>query len=229
MLKWIVACLCLLTLTSGIFAQSPQLVRGKLLSKKTGEPVSFASIHIQETDSWTSSDENGHFRFKRLAIPFTTIKVQHLGFESYSGKFESALLSESNFEIVMVPISYDMDEITILAKNDNGITTSSVIGNAAIEHVQPTSLADVMQLLPGNLSANPDLSSAQRISIREIGYDDNSAMGTSIMVDGAPFSNDANLQTFSTSRSDDNFSTVAGSGIDLRQLATDQIESVEVI
>lgn len=129
----------------------------------------------------------------------------------------------------MVPISYDMNEITVLSKNDNGISTSSIIGNAAIEHVQPTSLADVMQLLPGNISANPDLRSAQRISIREIGYDDNSAMGTAIMVDGAPVSNDANMQTFSTSRADDNFSTVVGSGIDLRQIATDNIESIEVI
>jgi hypothetical protein len=122
-----------------------------------------------------------------------------------------------------------MDEITVLSKNDNGIGTSSIIGNAAIEHVQPTNLADVMQLLPGNLSANPDLRSAQRISIREIGADDNSAMGTAIFVDGAPLSNDANLQTYATSKSDNNFSTVAGSGIDLRQISTDNIESVEVI
>jgi len=229
MLKRILTCLYLFTLTSGVFAQSPQFIRGKLFSKKTGEPVSFASIYVQETDSWTSSDENGYFTIKRFAIPFVTIDVQHLGFEKYSGKFDTALFPDTDFEIKLIPVSYDMDEITVLSKNDNGITTSSVIGNAAIEHVQPSSLADVMQLLPGNLSANPDLRSAQRISIREIGYDDNSAMGTAIMVDGAPVSNDANLQTFATSRADNNFSTVVGSGIDLRQIATDQIESIEVI
>lgn len=229
MLKRIVACLYLFTLASGIFAQSPQVIRGKLISKKTGEPVSFASIYIQETDSWTSSDELGFFFVKLFNIPFFTIEVQCLGFETHSKRFESSLLSESNFEINLIPISYDMDEITVLSKNDNGLGTSSIIGNAAIEHVQPTSLADVMQLLPGNISANPDLRSAQRISIREIGADGNSAMGTAIFVDGAPLSNDANLQTYATSKSDNNFSTVAGSGIDLRQISTDNIESVEVI
>ncbi|MBW8331463.1 MAG: TonB-dependent receptor plug domain-containing protein [Prolixibacteraceae bacterium] len=229
MLKKIAVSLCLFALASGIFAQSPQVIRGELLSKRTGEPVSFASIYIQETGSWTSSDRLGLFVVKLSNIPFFTIHVHCLGFETYSRKFESALLSESNFRIEMVPISYDMDEITVLSKNDNGISTSSIIGNAAIEHVQPTSLADVMQLLPGNLSANPDLRSAQRISIREIGDDHNSAMGTAIMVDGSPVSNDANIQTFSTSRSDDNFSTVVGSGLDLRQIPTDNIESVEVI
>lgn len=229
MLKRIVACLWLFALASGIFAQSPQVIKGKLINKKTGEPVTFASIYIQETDSWTSSDGAGFFFVRLLNIPFFTIEIQCLGFETYSRRFESSLISESNFEINMIPVSYDMDEITVLAQNDNGIGTSSIIGNAAIEHVQPTSLADVMQLLPGNISTNPDLRSAQRISIREIGTDDNSAMGTAIFVDGAPLSNDANLQTFATSKSSNNFSTVVGSGIDLRQISTDNIESVEVI
>jgi len=152
MLKRIVACLYLFTLTSGIFAQAPQVIRGKLISKKSGEPVSFASIYIQETGSWTSSDENGLFNFKRLEIPFIIIKVQHLGFETYSGKFDPALFTGSELVIKLVPVSYDMDEITVLSKNDNGLTSSSIVSNAAIEHVQPTSLADVMQLIPGNLS-----------------------------------------------------------------------------
>lgn len=229
MLKRIVIGLCLFTLATGIFAQSSQLIRGKLISKKTGEPVSFAGIHILETDFWTSSDNAGAFIIKLLDIPFVTIEVRCLGFETYSGRFQSSLLIDSGLEIKLVPISYDMEEITVLAKNNTGITTSSIIGNAAIEHVQPTSLADVMQLLPGNISANPDLGSPQRISIREVGDDNNSAMGTAIRVDGAPLSNNSNLQTYSTSKSDNNFSTTIGSGIDLRQIPTDNIESVEVV
>lgn len=212
-----------------MFAQNSQVIHGRLINKKTGEPVPFASIHIQETNLMTTSDEAGAFFFKPLNIPFVSIEVKCLGFESYTGKIESALLSDSGLLIKMVPISYDMDEINVLSENNRGINTSSTIGNAAIEYVQPTSLADVMQLLPGNLSVNPGLSSPQKISIREIGVNDNSAFGTAVFVDGTPISNDANLQTFSTSRSGNNFSTVAGSGIDLRQMSTGQIESVEVI
>ncbi len=229
MLKRIIICLWLLALSAGIIAQSPQLVKGKVINKKTGEPVSFASIHVKESDSWTSTDELGFFFIKLLNVPSITITVQHIGFEAYSNSFQSVLLSESNFGIKIAPITYDMEEINVLAKNGSGITTSTIIGNAAIEHIQPTSLADIMQLLPGNISSNPDLSTAQRIAIREIGEDNNSAMGTSILVDGAPVSNDANLQTFSSSKSSDNFSTVVRSGIDLRQISTDNIESVEII
>jgi outer membrane receptor protein involved in Fe transport len=229
MLKRIVFAFFLIAVSLGVFAQVSQVIRGKLTSKKTGEPVGFAGIHILETDSWTSSDESGAFIIKSLDIPFITIEVRSLGFETYFDKFQSSLLTNSGIEIKMVPISYDMDEITVLAKNNYGITTTSIIGNAAIEHVQPASLTDVMQLLPGNISSNPDFGSVQKISIREIGEDNNSAMGASILVDGAPVSNNANLQTYSTSRADDNFSTTIGSGIDLRQIPTDNIESVEVI
>ena len=129
MLKTIVIGLCLFTLASGIFAQSSQVIRGKLVSKKTGEPVSFAGVHIRETDAWTSSDETGTFRIQPLDITFITIEVRSLGFETYSGKFQPSLLANSEIEIKMVPISYDMDEITVLAKNNSGLTTSSIIGN----------------------------------------------------------------------------------------------------
>lgn len=229
MLKKILAILFLFAITSLMFAQNSQVIRGRLINKKTGEPVPYASIHIQETDMMTTSDEAGVFYFKPLNVPVFSIKVKCLGFETSIVKFESALFPGSELEIKMVPISYDMEEINVLSENNRSIISSSTIGNAAIEYVQPISLADVMQLLPGNLSVNPDLSSPQKISIREIGTNDNSAMGTAIFIDGAPISNDANLQTFSTSRSGNNFSTVAGSGIDLRQLSTGQIESVEVI
>ncbi len=229
MLKRIIIGWCLIVLATGVFAQSSKVIQGKLISKKTGEPVSFAGIHILETDFWTSSDETGAFIIKSLDIPLVTVEVRCLGFETYTNRFQPSLIADSNLEIQMVPISYDMEEITVLAKNNTVITTSSIIENAAIEHVQPASFADVMQFLPGNVTANSDLGSPQRISIREIGEDNNSAMGTSILVDGAPLSNNANLQTFSTSRSDNNFSTTIGSGIDLRQISTDNIESIEFV
>ncbi|MDX9882190.1 MAG: TonB-dependent receptor [Prolixibacteraceae bacterium] len=229
MCKRIVISLFLFVFSVTVFAQFSGLVKGKVVSKKTGEPVGFATIHVKETDSWATSDENGRFIFNAASLSYFTVEIQCLGFETCSFVFQYMDFQDKELDIQLVPVSFDMVEVTVLAKKGSGITTSSTIGNAAIEHVQPTSLADVMQLLPGNISSNPDLSSAQKISIREIGINDNSAMGTAIWIDGAPVSNDANLQTFSTAKPDDNFSTVAGSGIDLRQISTDHIESLEVI
>jgi hypothetical protein len=229
MLKKVIISWCLVILATAAFTQSSKVIYGKLISKRTGEAVSFARIHILETDSWISSDQTGTFIIKQINIPFITLEIQCLGFETFSNRFQTALIAESNLEIQMVPISYDMEEITVLAKNNKGLSSSSSLGSAAIEHVQPASLADIMQLLPGNISANPDLRSPQIISIREIGEDHNSAMGTAILVDGAPLSNNSNLQTYSSSKSDNNFSTTIGSGIDLRQISTENIESIEFI
>lgn len=229
MLKRIVISLCLFTLITSGLAQTPNIIRGKVTDRKTGETVGFARIYIPETDSWSSSDKSGNFRITQVTAPVFTLEVRCLGFEEYSGTFQSSFLKDSTLEVKLVPVSYDMAEVTVLAKNNDGITTSSTVGNAAIELVQPASLADVMQLLPGNISTNPDLKTAQKISVREIGTDDNSAMGTSILIDGAPISNNANLQTYSTSNFDIKPTTAVGSGVDLRQIPTDNIESIEFI
>lgn len=212
------------------YSQIGENLKGKVINKKTGEPVSFASVKIIESDLWTATDENGFFSFKNISLPSVSFLIQCLGMESFTTTKNIQEFRDKEIILEMVPVSFDMEEVTVLAKKGNGITTSSTIGNAAIEHVQPASLADIMQLVPGNVvTSNPDLSHAQQVSIREIGTDRNSAMGTAILIDGAPVSNDANLQNFSTSKSGNDFSSVAGVGADLRQFSTDNIESVEVI
>ncbi|MCG8638931.1 MAG: TonB-dependent receptor plug domain-containing protein, partial [Desulfobacterales bacterium] len=137
------------------------------------------------------------------------------------------------FTLRMAPTSFDMKEVVIVAQRGKNINTSTTLGNAAIEHVQPTSLGDILQLLPGNLALNPDLSRPQQLAIREIGSDINSALGTAVIIDGAPISNDGNLQGISTALSSESgtgrASTVAGKGIDLRGIPTENIESIEII
>ena len=89
----------------------------------------------------------------------------------------------------------------------------------------------MLQLLPGNLTKNPDLNNVGQAYIREVSSNDNNALGTSVMVDGAPLSNDANMQVLSTSKSGTslNAQSVSGKGLDLRTISPDNIESMEVI
>lgn len=215
-----------------VFAQAPLDIKGKVVCKKTGEPIIFGGVHLVEAERWTTTDENGHFQFRGVTPNTYTLEFSCLSYQMLTAPF--AISSDKNREIFveLVPYSYDMEEVNVLAKKNTNISTSTDISTAAIEHIQPTSLGDIMQLLPGNIALNPDLSGPQQISIREIGTNNNSASGTAIIIDGAPVSNDANMQTFSTSRlasGSDNFNTVAGGGVDLRSISTDNIESVEVI
>lgn len=100
------------------------------------------------------------------------------------------------------------------------------------------SIGDMFQLLPGNLSVNPNLNGVGQAAIREIGSNANNALGAAVIVDGAPLSNDGNLQALSPSlagsasnQSQNGMSdqTTAGKGVDLRSVSPDNVESMEVI
>ncbi|HNX54482.1 MAG TPA: TonB-dependent receptor [Prolixibacteraceae bacterium] len=229
MLKCVLIGCCFFLVSIAVFSQTEKIISGKVVNKKTDEAVGFAAVHIVESDLWTTTDLSGSFNIRPLHNEIITLEISCLGFEPIREKFQASDFYNSGIHVKMVPISYDMEEITVLAKNNNDLVSSSLIGNAAVELVQPVSLADLMQLIPGNISVNPDLSKVQKISLREVNVDDNSAMGTAVLVDGAPISNNANLQNYSTSKSDNNFITSVGSGVDLRQFSTDNIESVEVV
>jgi len=101
--------------------------------------------------------------------------------------------------------------------------------------MQTSSLKDIMGLLPGVAISNPDLSSAQSITIRNnAGGSSMNSLGTAIIVDGAPMSNNANFQMLTTAQNgattDNNTNAASAStGVDIRGLSTDNIEAVEVI
>lgn len=135
---------------------------------------------------------------------------------------------------VELPISsLSLDAVVVTAKEGGEITSASKITKQTIEHIQPSSLTDVMQLLPGSVTENPSLTQVGALSIRDIGHNAANAAGTALIVDGASFSNDANMQMLSTSTAmgggESNVAATAGSGVDARQVSTDNIESVEVI
>lgn len=127
-------------------------------------------------------------------------------------------------------------EVRVTASEARGSQTSaSLIGPTAMEHLQPASLADVLSLLPGGLTSTPQMGQMNAVSLREVpSADDNyavSALGTKVMIDGAPVGVDANLQGITDAGqtdSDDGRSSI-NRGVDLRSIPTDEIEAVEVI
>lgn len=127
-----------------------------------------------------------------------------------------------------------LGEVVVTAQESRGLTTSSTIGRHAMEHLQPSSFADLLELLPGGRSLDPSLSTPNTIHIREIPTGSSNyatgALGTSFIIDGAPVSTGANMQYLAgawddkaTSRDNTN------SGVDMRGISTDDIESVEIV
>ena len=125
----------------------------------------------------------------------------------YLGKVSIDTLINVNKDLVlnftMRNEDFKLKEVTVTATNSrSGKSTSSHISRSAMDHMQATSLYDVMSLMPGGISQNQDMSSAQQINIRQVSSSSGpeapmNAMGTAIIRDGAPISNNANLSAMS--------------------------------
>lgn len=199
--------------------------------KATGEPLVGVVVGIADCGIWTETGTDGKAVLR--GVPGGTWKL-HAGLIGMLDHDSDLVVGKSRpgeVEIEMVEASFHIEEITVTAKSSAiGASTASSISRAAIDHLQATSLGDVMQLLPGSLSTNPNLTSATKASLRSVGTD--ASIGTSVIVNGSPVSNNANLQVGNTAQEGtmtSGFASTAGSGIDLRQISVDNVESVEVI
>ncbi|WP_223605733.1 TonB-dependent siderophore receptor [Chryseobacterium sp. OSA05B] len=141
------------------------------------------------------------------------------------------------FTVYLTEKINSIEEVVITAKEGKGLTSSSVIGQRAMQHLQPSSFTDILELLPGGRSNDPVLNQVNKIHLRETGNPgsdyNTSSMGTTFLVDGAPLNSGANLQ-YSYDFLDKNNNGLKRrlnitSGVDMRSISTDQIESVEIL
>lgn len=197
-------------------------------------PLPYTNITLEELGLKTQTNTEGKFIFSKIPTGTYTIQVQRIGYEAGRSRLETKPTSSPTTDsIVMRLANLNLEEIAVTAREnqEGGEATRSTIDRMAIDHVQATSLADVMQLLPGKLAQNPALTSVNKVSLREINTSNSGSLGTALLINGVPISNNANMQ-FSNSATggvNASFATTAGAGVDFRQLSADNIESVEVI
>ena len=210
-------------------------ISGQVVNAETGEPVALASFVVNNTIG-VVTDQKGAFKLDKLKGGPITYNVSFLGYSPVERKL---VLSADikDLRIALTPLSLGLEEVVVTAQ-PTGAGSTSKIGEEAIRHIQPMSIGDMFQLLPGNLSVNPNLNGVGQAAIREIGSNANNALGAAVIVDGAPLSNDGNLQALSPSlagsasnQSQNGMSdqTTAGKGVDLRSVSPDNVESMEVI
>lgn len=207
-------------------------ISGRVTDALSGEPMYMAYVMAKEAGLWAVTDAEGRFSLKDLPAGQITIVVSFLGFEDWQKKLN---LTEdiSGYIIRLNALSLSLEEVVVTAREGGEISSSSKISSQTLEHIQPSSLKDVMQLLPGSITANPSLTTTNQLSIRDIGTTSANVAGTALILDGASVSNDSNMQMLSggtVMNSDSkNVASTAGGGVDARQVTTDNIESVEVI
>lgn len=224
-------------------------LRGRVVEQNNPTvPVEFATVQVLPQGSATTTNNKGEFFFDRLSPGRINLKIEFLGMEPIDTTFTLGSGTHPEISFQMQESSFRLTEITVVAQESKaGRATASTISRQAMDHLQTSSLSDIMQLLPGGVTSyESGLSSAKTFNIRSLGANplnqgvpvptdaaNMNSMGTAIVIDGAPLSNNANLQTLSPSISGSGASIGGGSspnsGLDIRSISTDNIESVEVI
>lgn len=192
---------------------------------KTGEPLSGATMQLVQSGLWGISGKDGEVEIRNVPRLPVAYKVSMLGYKDVEG--EICLDEKDNVRILMEEESLSMREVVVVAQaGQGGESTTSIIGRQALDHLQATSLKDILQLLPGGVSMkNPSLTSPGQFKVRTLASDNNATFGAAIIINGMPVSTNANMNTGLGLSS----ISSGNSGADLRSIATDDIESVEII
>lgn len=208
-------------LLCGLSGLAQEGVRGVVKDAVTGEPVAGAAI--TQGKYWALSDSVGVFLLKVPQKGELTITC--LGYKT----LRTQPLPHSVYRLQ--PDVFALQEVVITAQENHGLTSASKIGADAIAHIQPSSIADILELLPGGTSSNPALGAPQIVNLRAAGSLSSdyatSALGTRFSIDGKPLNNDANLQyTPAWSNLGSNYVNL---GTDMRTIGTEDIETVDVV
>lgn len=208
-------------------ADAQTFITGIVMDAETKEPIIGATItDAKHNKALTVTQTDGSF-----SIPNNdemTLRITSIGYKplvtspTASGRY-----------LLQAEVSV-LGEVVVTAQESRDLTTASRIEKHAMEHLQPSSFTDLLELLPGGRSIDPSLNVPNNIHIREIasgnGNYATSSLGTSFIIDGAPISTNANMQyiagawdTQATSRDNTN------AGVDMRGISTDDIESVEIV
>lgn len=213
-------------------------VIGGMVVDSSGKPLMGISVELKRLDRVAITDGMGYFKFENLLLELYDIQITGLGYAPLLATVKAVEKDSLGIKsFVLLPRVMGMKEVIVTAR-PAPLGSSSVVRRSAIVHTQPNSLADVMQLIPGQLATNPNLGTAAQLNLRQIPTTADAgranALGTQIVLDGVPLSNNGNLQINQTilnsgPSSLPPFSSVAGRGNDLRQIPADNIEQVEVI
>ncbi|OJW32722.1 MAG: hypothetical protein BGO54_20350 [Sphingobacteriales bacterium 46-32] len=270
-----------LLMTAMLQAQSFYTLQGKIIDEEN-KPLSLATIRVLPADLATQSQTDGSFSLRIPAhLREISLQISHVGKEPVSRALTAGQYGQ--FQLIrLLTLSLKLTEVEVNAVRRNTASSNSSIlfDREAIEQVQPLSVANVLNYLPGQTILRQGVSvqgiqtlnlrsatnpatllaggSSQARSVMET-QNLNETFGLTVMVDGAPLSNNANMQFSNTSfmgmfssnnitnpdgiladraqRNGTLYSAYGGlyggaqanTGLDLRSIGVESIEQIEVI
>lgn len=204
----------------------------------TGRPLAYATVSFTAADGRiyaAATLGDGRALFSLPAGEYG-MAVEYIGYDTRRQRVAVAAGGDMSLTVRLRESAVAIRDVVVTASESRGVTGASTIDRKAMEHLQPSSFADLLSLLPGGSASAPVLGVPNTIRLREVGVSSSdyatSSLGTSFVIDGAPVSTDANMQYIAGSSLYDpivNYSYFVNAGVDMRTIATDEIESVEIV
>ena len=211
--------------------QRSHAVSGRVTDKASGEPIPFATIYMPDLGRGVAADVNGNFTIQVGRNAKVRLKVSSLGYQTLEQTVATA--GRQTLNITLEQQSVALDNYTVTAKYNDKTGSDATIGQEALEYIQPTSIQDIFQLLPGGKIGQNNMQSRSLVSSRQVGSDESTAFGMGLSIDGVPVQNDGQrIQmtgiTAGSGGGDQEGNTSVNTGVDMRTISTDHIESVTV-
>ncbi|MGE5399716.1 MAG: TonB-dependent receptor [Ignavibacteriales bacterium] len=206
-------------------------IKGVVKDEK-GELLYGANVVILETGAGSATDMNGKYIIHNVKPGNYILKASYMGCEPLEKKISVGEGRTIEMNFILKISSFQIGGIEVVGKTDllpTDVSTKTTISSSEIEHYQASSIKDVLDLVPGvQKSENPGIGKTGQVAIRGDDQDQLSALGTLVVIDGTPVSNNANLQ-FQTMHNSSTGTSNLGGGVDLRTIPADNIESIEII
>lgn len=232
----------LLLISSKLSISAQNILHARVIDAERESPIVGAYISDDSIGKVLAvTDADGHFTVS--ARPSQKLFIRSLGYRTLVVKAEANAIYKMKID------PHALKEVVVTAREGKGAVTKSVIARDAMNLLQPNSIADIMELLPGGYAKDPNMGQMNSIALRETGTMGAtgeltmnnkyaiSSLGTGFIVDGAPINTDANLQyspladtqSATSTSSVENLRNTTNRGVDMRTIGTDDIENIEVV
>ncbi|MFH1851326.1 MAG: TonB-dependent receptor [Candidatus Neomarinimicrobiota bacterium] len=210
------------------------LFRGQVVDND-GHPLRDANVVLKEILVGAATDRDGTFIIAADPGRYT-LQITYIGYKTITDtigiRFGRTVVRNFKLDLEY----FEIGGIVVYAEREllpSEAETKTRISAGEIEHIQASSLSDVLRLVPGQRFENPGLQEMKQFSVRtgttDSDMERNAFLGTQVVLDGVPLSNNANMQIDTKANTADIQRTTENSGIDLRQIPADNIAEVEVI
>lgn len=210
-------------------------INGSIKDLERKEGIESVSVMLlNETGkiiSGTITNAQGEYSLSRIPKGRYTMVASIISYEKRSESIE--VDKNRQIDILLKNQAFALGDVVVTARESRHLRTISSINKEALNLLQPSSITDVLELLPGGKAADPVMNKANIIHLRENNTPSEKygtgALGTTFIIDGSPISTNSDLQGMRASGETfvGNKSTI-GMGLDMRTLAADDIENIQI-